>query len=95
MTLCAERRETKNSSQPHYYVQQLQRTCNRREPKNGLGVFPFHRGVVRGVCRLRAKMVVRVKTTKVKIEAARARTCPTQIKDGQGLGTQQNAARTD
>lgn len=32
---------------------------------------------------------------KVKIEAAGARTCPAQIKDGQGLSTQQSATMTD
>lgn len=62
-TMCVER-ESENSSKPHYYVQQLHRTCNRQETKNGLGVFSFPRGVVRGVRRPGAKMVVRAKTTK-------------------------------
>lgn len=62
-TMCVVR-ESENSSKPHYYVQQLYGICNRQEPKNGLGVFCFPQGVVRGVRRPGAKMVVRVKTTK-------------------------------
>lgn len=32
---------------------------------------------------------------KLKIDAARAQTCPAQIKDGQGLSTQQSTVRRD
>lgn len=64
-TMCVER-ESENSSKPHYYVQQLQKTCKAWQAgtQNGLGVFSFPRGVVKGVRRPGAKMVVRVKTTK-------------------------------
>lgn len=92
-TMCVT--ESKNSSRPQYYDRRLHGTRNEQELKRGLGVFCLPQGVVRGVHRSGAKMVVRVKTTKWKIEAAGAKTCPAQMKERRGLSTQQNAVLTD
>lgn len=95
--MCVEKGKggSENSSKPHYYVQQLHGTCNRQEPKNGLGVFCFPPGCGERSAPAWSQDGGRGENHKVKIEAAGARTRPAQIKAGRGLSTQQSAAMTD
>lgn len=89
-TMCVQK-GSENSSKPHYYVQQLHRTCNRQEPKNGLGVFSCGETSAPAWSQDGGQG----ENHKVKIEAPGAGTCPAQIKGGRGHSIQQSASMTD
>lgn len=74
-------RESENFSKPYYYVDQLHRTCNRQEPKNGLVFYVFS---IPPGCGPRSAPAWsqdggQGENHKVKIEEAGARACPVKI----------------